>query len=152
MKNLIAILAVLFTCAQQPLFAVEKIDQPFQFFLKQANLTTDTAAWALQPTVAIPTILAYRSDDKSKILDVSAFDRIAAGLSYGRYIKTTTGTTYETVGVSALAMFSSAQDFSAGFTLDLFNRLICIGPGYDLGSRPDGHRVFLMMGFGIKIF
>ena len=132
--------------------ATEKIDAPFKYFLSKIHVTMDTVMWAAQPTVAIPTVLAYQSSDKGRILDVSAFDRAAAGVSYGRYVKSTTGETYETIGVSVLAMFSTEKDFSAGLTLDLFNRLIGIGPGFDFGNRPDGHRAFLMMNFGIKVF
>jgi hypothetical protein len=132
--------------------ATESVDKPFKYFLSTMNISADTVYYGLTPTVVIPDMILTNADSGKTGLDVEAFNRIGAGIDYGRYVKSTDGKVYETFGASLFALVATTKDVIAGGAFHLFNRTLGLGGGVDLGNVPKSKRFVVFLISGIKLF
>jgi hypothetical protein len=152
MKTLLVLAVFLFALSVQ---AVEKIDEPFKFFLSSidtAYITGNTAYFGLTPTIVIPDMILTNADSGKSGLDVQAFNSLGVGVDWGRYIKATNGKVYETFGVSIFTLLATGQNVLMGGAVHVFNRSIGIGGAADLGNVQRAKRFKILLTTGLRLF
>ena len=153
MKKFIPFIALFFACVQTPIFAaVEKVDQPFKYFLSTMGISEDTAYWGLTPTVAIPDLIISNDAKNDGGIQVNYFNSVGFGLDYGRYIKSAGGKIYETFGGSIFGSISGNENASLCGDVHFFNRLVGFGGAVNFGAIPKSQRFSFLIITSIKPF
>jgi hypothetical protein len=140
--------------------AKEIFIQPFTYFLTPKFVPAgynclDTAVWSLKPEITVPILQMRSSTLPDAKLDVSTVASAGGGITYERDV-IVNGKNYSTMSVSIVELLATNPpgvnpDFAVGIVGGMFNNILQAGIGYDFGAVTNGHRVFLMVGFGITL-
>jgi hypothetical protein len=115
----------------------------------------DTGWWVFKPTISVPLLQLRMSNDSTSKLDLSSLGGAGGGLTFERDV-VVSGKNYSTMSISLIELIADnppgyKPDFAAGIVFGMFNNVLQCGLGYDFGSVLNGHRWFLMAGFGIAL-
>jgi hypothetical protein len=130
MKNLIALIAVMFACSTTPCFA----ESPLSHFLKARTPAefTQPKIWEFKASAVLPAARLTASRATDRVLDVEYLPNAGAGLTYQAVILKDEKP-FAIYGVSAIVL----KDLTAGLLFNFWNNTFGVGPGYTLGQISD---------------
>jgi hypothetical protein len=148
MKNLIAIIAIMFACAQTPVLARDIFDEPF-LYLQSPGVIVDNAIWFIRPVALQSWIEIERG--KQGFYEASFLSGTGAGIAWERNIAVN-GKYYSTFSFALTGLFYpilqevNVFKFSGAMTVSTLDGLI------GGGVRFDGKSCSGMLVTTIKIF
>jgi hypothetical protein len=124
--------------------AVERVDKPFKYFLSTIDISIDTAYWGVTPTFLTPDILINKEG-------TDGFNRVGTGIDYGRYVKSSNGKVFETLGTSIFVLIQKKGPIAIGGNVHILNRYLGIGGGAEI-DKLKFCNPFICLTTGLRIF
>jgi hypothetical protein len=143
MKNIILIIAVLFMCMQQPLFAQEVFNHPFSYLTNDRpaqDVSSDAAIWWVKPVAAQALVGISRGPDKTFVATLLSGTGIGAARERTILVR---GEYYSTFSISTIGFFQPVTadrtwiSFSGALMVGVLNGWIAAGPifnGKEVGA------------------